>query len=355
MNILDKFFETSVLTDKTPIEIIELIAKYDFRMEYICEGYQKSREVDGVKFHSDLLKKGDAFDRFVAYKVLTDPGSCKFDVDNCLGTCSVVGEIYKKLWRTNIEYSNFMTIKDCFDEDGKKVLFGGDVYNSLQISTGLSKKEVISLYIKNSKELKISLYDMQEVMEVSHVIGNLGLVPAYYNSYRGMSGTIEDYLDRSLLELKQNGFNYLDILIKTNGGPEKKKDPVAFANKKKNQYKDFSVADYEKYINLMFLWDMHTEDNKIRDISFSMKKWKEVVPLIIKRRSLFMAMMLFFSYNREEVYMKMLKKIVDEKNILNYESVFALLNEVEGLTELDKRILEEMKAKILKLEIDTKE
>lgn len=348
VSTLDRFFEQNA-----PIGIIKEIATYDFRKEYNEEGYVKIREVDGVQFHSDLLLSEDPIDRFVAYKIFTQ-NPCKFDADNSLGTCRVMGEIYNKLWMATTEYSNFVCIKDYFDMDGKKVLFGGDVYNSMQTSIGLSKDECIQKYIKDLKdpkepnELKKLLSDMQEVMEVSHVLGNFGLVPAYYNGYRGMSKTIRDYLDRSLKELSQNGFRYLDILIEKNRSAEKEKDSEAFRCKKESQYRDFEVNDYIKYINLMFLWDMHIEGKPVRDISSSIKKWKEIVPVIIRRRSLFMAMMLFFSRYREEVYGEMLSKIVNAESILNYESVFALLAEVEILEETDLKILESVKVEILR-------
>lgn len=48
----------------------------------------------------------------------------------------------------------------------------------------------------------------------------------------------------------------------------------------------------------------------------------------------------------------MLKKIVDEKTILNYERVFALLSVVEDLTEIDVEILDAVKGKIIEVEIN---
>ena len=65
-----------------------------------------------------------------------------------------------------------------------------------------------------------------------------------------------------------------------------------------------------------------------------------------------MAMMLYFAYKYDDVYKKMLKKISDAKNILNYENVFTLLGEVEGMTEADLDILEEVKSKIFKSELN---
>lgn len=347
VNSLDKFFELT-----TPIRTIDAIATYDYRVEYIHEGYEKTREAEGVKFHSDSLLSDDPIEKFVAYKVLTE-NPCKFDADNSLGTCNLMGEIYRKLWGATVDYSNFMTINGFSDEGGKSVLFGGDVYNSLQTTTGLSKYECVRLYVREPMKLKQMLSDMQEVMKVSHVLGNFGLVPAYFNAYRGTSKTIKDYLDRSLLELKQKGFSYLDVLIDKNRSSEKKRDIEAFVRKKKSQYRDFEASDYIKYINLMFLWDMHTDENQIRVISSNIQVWNEIVPTLIKKRSIFMAMMLYFAYKRSDVYKKMLKKISDAKNILNYESVFTLLSEVEGLTEADLDILREIKGKIFKSEINT--
>lgn len=340
MSILDNIFYFD-----SPIETIEAIATYDFRGEYIREGYKKTREAEGVQFHSDLLLSEDPIDKYVAYKVLTE-NPCKFDADNSLGTCSLMREIYSKLWGATAEYSNFVTIKDCFDEDEKKVLFGGDVYNSLQTSIGLPKKECIKMYVNAPKKLRHLLCNMQEIMKVSHVLGNFGLVPAYYNSYRGKNGTIKDYLDRSLLELRENGFNYLDILIEKNRSAEKKRDLEAFTHKKKSLYRDFETSDYIKYINMMFLWDMHTEGNEIRDISSNVQIWSEIVPKIIIRRSLFMAMMLFFSHRKEEIYSEMLVKIAHADRVLDYEMTFGLFESVEGLTVYDVKILEEVKSKI---------
>lgn len=347
MNLSERFFKLS-----TPIEIIEAIATYDFRAEYIQEGYQKTREAEGVEFHSDLLISGDTNDKYVVYKVLTE-NPCKFDADNSLGTCRLMGEVYRKLWVATIEYSNFMAIKSFVDEDGKIVLFGGDVYNSLQTSIGLSKNEYIRLYVKEPAKLKQILANLKDVMKVSHVLGNFGLVPAYYNAYRGTNAVIKDYLDRSLIELKDNGFNSLDELIKNNRSQEKKRDLETFTNKKKSQYRDFVPADYIKYVNMMFLWDMHVSENKVRKISSSIKTWNEVTSAFIKRRSLFMAMMLYFACERGEVYMEMLERIIDANSILSYESVFVILGDVEGLTESDLSILEEIKGKILEIKINS--
>lgn len=163
---------------------------------------------------------------------------------------------------------------------------------------------------------------------------------------------IRDYLDRSLFELREKGFSYLDVLINKNKSAKKKRDIEAFIHKKKNQYRDFDASDYIKYINLMFLWDMHIDENQIRDISSSIHIWNKTVSLLVKKRSIFMAMMLYFSYKHDDVYKKMLKKISDAKNILNYENVFALLGEVEGMTEDDLDIMKEVKSKIFKSELN---
>ena len=71
MNSLDKFFELTT---------IEAIATYDYRVEYIHEGYKKTREAEGVKFNSDSLLSDDPIEKFVSYKVLTE-NPCKFDSD----------------------------------------------------------------------------------------------------------------------------------------------------------------------------------------------------------------------------------------------------------------------------------
>ena len=366
MNLLEKFFKLS-----TPIEIIEAIATYDFRAEYIQEEYPKTREciqkgcektceAKGVEFHSDLLLSDDPIDKYVAYKVLTNVKK-GFDADNSLGTCRLMGEVYRKLWAATVKYSNFMAIKSFVNEDEKIVLFGGDVYNSLQTSIGLSKCECIRLYVKEPAKLKQILANLQDVMKVSHVLGNFGLVPAYYNAYRGTNRgkiretneAIEDYLDRSLIELQNNGFNSLDELIKYSNNSEKTSDLEKFTNEKKSQYTDFVPEDYNKYINMMFLWDMHVSETQVRNISSSIKTWNEVTSAFIKRRSLFMAMMLYFACERGEVYMEMLERIIDAKSILSYESVFVLLGDVEGLTESDLSILEEIKEKILEIKIDS--
>lgn len=131
------------------------------------------------------------------------------------------------------------------------------------------------------------------------------------------------------------------------------RDLEAFTNKKKSQYRDFVPADYIKYVNMMFLWDMHVSENQVRKISSSIKIWNEVTSVFIKRRSLFMAMMLYFACERGEVYMEMLERIIDANSILSYESVFVILGDVEGLTESDLSILEEIKGKILEIKINS--
>ena len=141
-------------------------------------------------------------------------------------------EIYDRLWRNKMDKS----LRD---------KFGGDTMNSFATtfhalfcaksdkgSFLAYKKDIKSIESEESEENKEKkkFYDaLREYAKLTGCLGNFVLVPKGFNDYRGLAGTIRDYWDLSLHELRcdRSGQGWLDLVD----------------------------MPFNKYINLFFLWD----------------------------------------------------------------------------------------------------
>ena len=156
-----------------------------------------------------------------------------FDCDSWNGSNDLMDEIYDRLWR------NKMDEWGCSSSHDK---FGGDTMNSFATTfhalfcDGDSflayKNDIKSIESeeKKKREEKKKFYDaLREYAKLTGCLGNFVLVPKGFNGYRGLAGTIKDYWDLSLHELRcdRSGQGWLDQVD----------------------------MPFNKYINLFFLWD----------------------------------------------------------------------------------------------------
>ena len=140
-----------------------------------------------------------------------------FDCDSWNGSNDLMDEIYDRLWRNKMDES----LRD---------KFGGDTMNSFATTfNAFSGKESYEESFDDYKEKKESYDVLREYAKLTGCLGNFVLVPKGFNGYRGLAGTIRDYWDLSLHELRcdQSGQGWLDQVD----------------------------MPFTKYINLFFLWD----------------------------------------------------------------------------------------------------
>ena len=266
---------------------------------------------------------------------------------------SLMNDVYKRLWGATKDYSDFVTISAFQKDDDKKLLFGGEVFNPLQTTlNALSKNkkstpDYMKEYEKNTEKFKemMDKMGMTDMLGASNMLGNFGLVPAFFGEAKKEEKK-DDYLDNSLETLFKNGFDYLDKLMQ----PEKEEEEKKKKKKKPdNIYRNFSSNDFIKYVNTMFLWDMIDmagDEIHIADISTNLEKWKTLTPKIIQRRSLFMAMMFYFAMADIPTYQKLIGVIVNSKEILCYDEVFELFNEIPYLADNHKRVIRQVERNI---------
>ena len=144
-----------------------------------------------------------------------------FDCDSWNGSNDLMDEIYDRLWR------NKMNKWGCSSSHDK---FGGDTMNSFATTfNAFSGKESYEESFDDYKEKKESYDVLREYAKLTGCLGNFVLVPKGFNGYRGLAGTIRDYWDLSLHELRcdRSGQGWLDQVD----------------------------MPFNKYINLFFLWD----------------------------------------------------------------------------------------------------
>ena len=156
-----------------------------------------------------------------------------FDCDSWNGSNDLMDEIYDRLWRNKMDKS----LRD---------KFGGDTMNSFATTfhalfckksdkrSFLAYKEDIKSIESEESEEKKKFYDaLREYAKLTGCLGNFVLVPKGFNGYRGLAGTIRDYWDLSLHELRcdRSGQGWLDLVD----------------------------MPFNKYINLFFLWDYVSE------------------------------------------------------------------------------------------------
>lgn len=155
------------------------------------------------------------------YREIDKKENIPFDCDSWNGSNDLMDEIYDRLWR------NKMNKWGCSSSRDK---FGGDTMNSFATTfNAFSGKESYKKSFDDYKEKK-EFYDvLREYAKLTGCLGNFVLVPKGFNGYRGLAGTIRDYWDLSLHELRcdRSGQGWLDQVD----------------------------MPFNKYINLFFLWD----------------------------------------------------------------------------------------------------
>lgn len=145
---------------------------------------------------------------------------------------------------------------------------GGDTMNTIKYY----QKQIENLKKQNGSEV-------DELCKMAHRIGNFVLVPAYYNGQRGGL----DRFDIGLYKLKAGGYyNFrkgLNRLWARSKGideeeKEKRREVV------NNRFEDWSVEDFERYINVFFLWDYVKPDSNKKYQIKSIKS--EILKLLTK-------------------------------------------------------------------------
>lgn len=242
------------------------------------------------------LRDDSALISFLNYKGL--PKFCDFDCDGTIrknylkqGYYSwFPREIYRTLWNwqdlcrvKDVEFK-YATIRQfavsCYERDKQ---MGPDTMNSFWITFSAylianhsdtyrwnnfkntvffkegengkqrDRADRIKELIEND-ERYVGSEKIKELAALTHTVGNLVLVPAGYNGYRGTQPCIKDYFDLSLDNLiySRDGNHYLGEDSKT---------------RKRN---------YIKYINTFFLWDYVDENYEPVPLCESHKKQLEI-------------------------------------------------------------------------------
>lgn len=264
------------------------------------------------------------------------------DGSGATGNSALIHELYCTLWGWKRSAGAFGNVAS----GAFACLFGGDTMNSIQTifdsiaEDVLARPENRDLLNKKNARWKVSvnflleLYKdkscstqflaamnavpgLSEYMDAYHSIGNLTLVPAGFNRYRGFNGTLEgvgkinDYWDYSL--------HYLQL---------------------KGWATDFNAdghhpEEYLRYINHFFLWDYtDTEgdykpllDRSVRTLE-SKTDFLAMVNRLIARRGCFMEAMLRLAQTigggayanlRDKVFMK------NDAVYADYMAVFAAI------------------------------
>lgn len=290
---------------KSVSELLDLKEQFDeelWRQHFnkLYKGEESSRRRDKSFYKSvlddmkSIVNNGSALTNFLAYKGL--PALCGFDCD---GTIShdhnkqgyyswFMREIYRTLWNwqdlyetDEKEFKNMMVkrfAKSCFED----MEMGPDTMNSFWITfcaylisfyddtykwngnfkntflfktgeNGEQRKRAIRLKsdIKNRVETRINNKNIDRFAQLTHTIGNMVLVPAGYNGYRGTKYYLKDYFDLSLCNLLHNSWDSNNYLVK--------KD-------EERQWK------FRKYINTFFLWDYVDETYDVKPLCESHKE-----------------------------------------------------------------------------------
>lgn len=306
--------------------------------------------------------------------------------------------IYNILWGRNeitnskaiLDENGYTYFRTAKAMGGRNILMGGDIANSVQ--TTLNKELNITSKMarekyNNTNEIEellntIKKSEIADLFECYHYIGNFVLVPAYFNGWRGTNSAVEDYFDKSLKELKENGWETVKQLILKNRSKGEKR--IFVLENAKRMYKDFSSEDFTTYINCMFMWEyvsvkngeycinslregdwlqgqyVELGENVSNDLSAEkIKTFCANVKTAISRRGIFMALMLKIAldypggnYKKKEwenwQVSDIYKQLVD--NIFLSGKVYSGLGEIFKAIymELDKSNLSEEDVKEIK-------
>lgn len=347
---------------KTEPQIKDALIKfsqYDLKEQFPFDLYPE-RNVLGKNYKAISLKENKTRAYFV-YKALTfednkgeisDRVASTFDPDNSSGKCDFMKELYAKLWGFDYKYSFFGEITAFPEINNKPMLWGGDCLNSLQTSIYATSKYSKYTCIKKMAQDETSFIKEMEssaiaqMFYISHAPGNFGLVPAYFNGYRGMSSAIKDFLPQSLYFLmleEQNDFSITERLSVYSRNPKYKN------GKAKEYFQDYSYTMFRKYVNTMFFWDLvRIEKNgKISILDYagkiissfqadynesSLKSWATGAERFIRRRGIFMAALLWVCYIYNDEYERIRNFISSDEHIVaenefGYNSVFSFIEE----------------------------
>ena len=206
---------------------------YQFDFKYLLGNYYKAYRGDGYyndkkagcaeikELEGENISAPYPILLWYIYKEIDKKENIPFDCDSWNGSNDLVDEIYDRLWR------NKMNKWGCSSSRDK---FGGDTMNSFATTfNAFSGEESYEKSFDDCKEKNKSYDVLREYAELTGCLGNFVLVPKGFNGYRGLAGTIRDYWDLSLHELRcdRSGQGWLDQVD----------------------------MPFNKYINLFFLWD----------------------------------------------------------------------------------------------------
>lgn len=211
----------------------------------IGKGRPDERKAEGCYHESAVF----CVDRCRKYPNLTD-------CDGWDGKCSLAVDLYETLWgwkegEQRRGSSLFRTVKPFG-------ALGGDTLNSVQTTLNEylkalnEEKEIYRQHLKNNTSTRfcLQLYclygkdfikqlaekeELVRLIQLTHTMGNLGLVPAGYNGARGSAKKIQDYSDLSLYNLLHNC--------------------DGMSGKYFGEDEETRKHNFARYINFSFLWD----------------------------------------------------------------------------------------------------
>lgn len=166
------------------------------------------------------------------------------DCDGCDGKCSLAIDLYDMLWG--------------WKEPESLCMMGGDTLNSVQTTLNEylkalnEEKEIYRQHLKNRTSIRfcLQLYclygedfvkqlaekkEFVRLIQLTHTMGNLGLVPKGYNRKRGLAKEMQDYFDMSLYNLLHNC--------------------DGMSGKYFGEDEETRKHNFARYINFSFLWD----------------------------------------------------------------------------------------------------
>ena len=219
-------------------------------------------------------------------------------------------------------------------------------------------------------EVSLYLFYLAQRVKLSHSLGNFGLVPAYFNAYRGRAASIRDYLPQSLYFLAMNQESNYSIIDNLTARIRNQKYKNGNAAK---YFQEYSNEMFKKYINTMFLWDLVQFDKNGNAIVYdytgcqinniadnfresNLKAWADGAERFIKRRGIFMASLLYAYYYALDEFKAIIECLyVDEEITLNgkkgFDAVFELIEPIISSDSLRKvfkcarELIKEVKSK----------
>lgn len=294
---------------KSVRELLDLKEQFDEELwrqhlNKLYKGEESSRRKDKSFYKSvldnmnsivnkDSINNVSSLINFLAYKGL--PEFCGFDCDGTISNDHnkqgyyswFMREIYRTLWNWQDIYEtdekDFKNMpvkrfaKSCYEdmEMGPDTMnsfwitfctylvssfddtykWNGNFRNTFLFKTGDNegqRKRAIRLKsdIENRVETRINNENINRFAQLTHTIGNMVLVPARYNGYRGTKYYLKDYFDLSLHNLLHSW---------------DKNKYLGKEDEKRSQ-------KFRKYINIFFLWDYVEEKYDVKPLCESHKE-----------------------------------------------------------------------------------